>query len=100
MSDCVRRSSQSEGGRRKRYPSIASCGDDGFRRLKPSLRIATPRTLTMDGKPMARVRYWPTGLRQTFEMADATLTDHLHDARARLGEGRRPCSDGGGHRRT
>jgi hypothetical protein len=30
MSDSVRRSSQSERGRRKRYPSIASYGDDGF----------------------------------------------------------------------
>src|SRR5882724_9324021 len=32
----VRRSSQSEGGRRKRYPSIAFYEDDGFRRLNPS----------------------------------------------------------------
>src|SRR6266852_2768510 len=35
----VRRSSMSEGGRRKRYPSIACRGCDGFRGTQPILRI-------------------------------------------------------------
>src|SRR6266496_6407862 len=35
-SDCVRRSSQSEGGRRKRYPSITCRGADGFRGAQPA----------------------------------------------------------------
>jgi hypothetical protein len=40
MSDCVRRSLQSEGGRRKRYPSIAFRGGDAFRGA-PSYRLTT-----------------------------------------------------------